>query len=81
MCIEPRVTHHVCVKNTTGHTSHYPLLPPPPPPPHTRSNSSSLTPAVSVNVINYSSPGVGEDTIDPGVSPLTTGVREQEDIL
>lgn len=38
-------------------------------------------PAVSVNVTNYSSPGVGENAIDPGVPPLATGVREQEDIL
>lgn len=47
----------------------------------TSSNSSSLTPGVSANVINYSSPGVGENTIDPGVPPLAIGVREQEDIL
>lgn len=27
------------------------------------------------------SPGVGENTIDPGVPPLAAGVREQEDVL
>ena len=31
--------------------------------------------------MNYSLPGVGENAIDPGISPLATGVREQEDIL
>lgn len=44
-------------------------------------NNSSLAPAVSANVIDYSSPGVGENTIDPGVLPLATGIRKQKDIL
>lgn len=71
----PRATHHVHRgKTTIGHPSHCLR------PPHLVT-AQALRPAVSANVINYSSPGVGENAIDPGVPPLATGVREQEDIL
>lgn len=75
-CARDPWPHATCTEAKTQHYTH-----------HTAGHHYRTHPErtqawhLAANVENYSLPGVGENAIDPGISPLATGIREQEDIL